>query len=450
VRVIIDPHGDSLLAVDSEGLVVAWPLAASGDRLAAADSVLLGATTNPGSMVQALATDRIAFASGSGLVAVRSMHDNSPGQSLNLDGVKQVTLAPGGNALIAEGASLLRLWRLDADPLGNPPALEYSAAAIDPGGELAAFGFRGGHVRLRDLSSDAPDNPMSDGVDYIGHRGAVTSLVLGDGRETIISGGADGVVRIWDRRSLAPNEYFLRHPSGPVTALDLSRDGRLIVSGADASARVWAAGTGALLRDIQVDGEVMAVRLAPGGDIVAVGDSSGNIFFGSPRGGEPLRSARAQAAVTSLAFAEDGTEIASGDRDGNLLIWSILTAAQLDTAYRFAAPIDSISFVDQGLALSVKSGQWVHRLERQNSSFEIVATRLLPASLGHEVVLVRLADGRLRALGASGRGQTGLYEFSMQAAGQLPTQAGYFTRDWPGMLGLSIDTLNGRLTPAFR
>src|SRR5690606_7301025 len=100
-------------------------------------------------------------------------------------------------------------------------------------------GFRGGHVRVRSASELARPAPRNDAIDYIGHRGRVTSLDIDVRRALIASGGANGIVRVWDVASVSPRAPFMRHPAGPVQAVDLSPDGQWVASAADYVARIW-------------------------------------------------------------------------------------------------------------------------------------------------------------------------------------------------------------------
>lgn len=79
-----------------------------------------------------------------------------------------------------------------------------------------------------------------------GHQGAVYALAFAADGRTLVSGGKDGTVRLWDL-SAGRARAELRGHEGSVYTLALHRDGRLLASGgADRDPRVWDAETGTL------------------------------------------------------------------------------------------------------------------------------------------------------------------------------------------------------------
>jgi WD40 repeat protein len=104
--------------------------------------------------------------------------------------------------------TLFRVWNLDGWSPGSNADLEVSAMAMDRDGATAVLGYRGGNVRVRRLGETPLPAARADSVDFIGHRGSVTSLAVDAGHELIASGGADGVVRLWDLGVVAPGGVF--------------------------------------------------------------------------------------------------------------------------------------------------------------------------------------------------------------------------------------------------
>ena len=77
-----------------------------------------------------------------------------------------------------------------------------------------------------------------------GHKGLVMSLKYGIKGGTLASGGRHGSLHVWNLGSLKPQKSFNAHPgqSGySVLALDISRDGKWIATGAyDQQVKLWA------------------------------------------------------------------------------------------------------------------------------------------------------------------------------------------------------------------
>ena len=438
---------NAVIAIDVEGAIVAWSWQTEEEG---SDGTYLGTTAAVDSVSIAAGGDRISFITPDGLVSVRSTAGNMTPENLGLrrsNTDQQTRLQPDGQYVVAASESMLRFWRLGASAAIPAQSLEVSSVGIDAAGTIAALGFRGGHVRTRRLAEIRSAGSGLGSVDYLGHLGAVTSMTVNSARNVLASGGDDGVVRIWDLTSVAPNDYVLRHPAGPIRALAFSRDARWLVSAAEYSARVWQAQTGELASEIPVDGTAMAVAFSPNADIVAVADSAGNIFFGAPQGSEPLRSARAPAAVTAITFSADSQILASGDRNGNLVLWDVLSAATAGTPYVFSEAVTWIRFTPDSNHLVVRSGPWVHELERLPSGLIVTATRMLPSRLGGDPVLTQSPAGLIVGVGGPTAGELLSHEFLLASPSlaPLPADSPLMGRNWAKILGMELDLITGKV-----
>jgi WD40 repeat protein len=151
----------------------------------------------------------------------------------------------------------------------------------DPGvlGKLRDIaGHRGFDIPWASTASGSPD----------AHVGAVAGIAAHG--NLLVSGGEDGVVRIWDlaQRRLA---HQRRGHTGWIYAVAISPDGQVLASaGDDATIRLWQLDTG-----------------QPAG-----------VLFGHER------------RIRSLAFAADG-RLVSGAEDGLVCLWDISTASMIRT-----------------------------------------------------------------------------------------------------------------------
>jgi WD40 repeat protein len=156
-----------------------------------------------------------------------------------------------------------------------------------------------------------------------GHEGIVHSVAFSPDGQRIVSGGADGTIRLWDART--------QEPIGPpvavgsdVNAVAYHPDGRRVVSGDMAgNVRILDPSTGTpgdVIASNQLP--VLAVALsADGRRIIASGMQPAIKMWTSKlthQCGRPPHSA----AVTSLAFSPDGKRIASSSQDGTVRIWN--------------------------------------------------------------------------------------------------------------------------------
>lgn len=448
VRVVPMAREHQLVTVDVDGAVLAWRAVPPEFDVSTTESLYLGATADPSSLTIAVAAPMLAFDTAEHLVALRSISGRERATFLGASGAggaARLRLESQAHSLVTAVGPLIRLWRTEPETGGGPSVTDLSAIGVDPSGEFVALGFHGGHARVKQVTELGADQKVSQSVDYIGHRGMITSLAVSAAHNVFASGGEDGVVRLWSVQSVAPNEFFLRHTTGPVHALSFSNDAQLLISAADYSARVWQTQTGELVGEIPVNGTALAVAFSPRSDLVAVGDSAGTIFFGASRGAEILRSSRARSAVTALAFSPDSQTMASGDAGGNLLLWDVLNGEPSKGVYLFPQPVDWIRFRGDGRQLLARTGQWVHELDADAAGLSVVESRLLPTEFDTDAVLTELADGTIRVVGSPSSGLLVVRDFVMSApiGEPLAADSPLLARDWSRALGLSVDRAAG-------
>lgn len=121
---------------------------------------------------------------------------------------------------------------------------------------------------------------------------------------------------------LAQTMQLVGH-KGPVVAAASSDQGRWIVSaGADATLRVWNAGSGALVRTIELD-EGAPTALAVGDRRALAGHKGGAIALWDLEKAEKIGTYQlgTTAPVTSLAFTADANEFAAASQDGSVALF---------------------------------------------------------------------------------------------------------------------------------
>ncbi|HEX6995541.1 MAG TPA: AAA-like domain-containing protein [Gammaproteobacteria bacterium] len=449
-RLVAAPSGDWVLTVDTLGDIRAWRIPIDLSRPGSVDAFRVGTTSDAGSVAVSGDGSLVAFAAPQGHVVVRELVEDGAAVHVRVDAAGRVEtrLGPDGRLLATLHPDGLRLWDLESGRMmpGADPNL--SALAIDAAGAVAALGYRGGHVRVRSASELARPGPRADTIDYIGHRGHVTSLDVDASRALIASGGADGLVRIWDLASVAPTKHFMRHPAGPVEAVELSPDGRWVASGGDYVARVWSTDDGELAAEVTVNGTALAVAFAPDASRWAVGDSAGNVFVAARGSGDVAGSVRAQGPVRALAFAPDGRVLASGDDTGHVELWDTTTFAPVAPRRAFAHPIRWVGFTPDGSAVLIQTERWIHRAAVDDGHIRVLASRLLPAGVAAGAALAQSDGSRVRVVGGLGAGPIAFHDlsFAEPAPGSLPASDPLLARDWRRALGLEISS-DGDVVP---
>lgn len=120
------------------------------------------------------------------------------------------------------------------------------------------------------------------------------------------------------------------HPSGPVKAVRVSKDGRVVVTGgADGRVIVWNAANAKPLRLLtrQKD-EAVRIAISPDGKWVATADKDDTVvrLWEVASGQRRLLSGHGKR-VVGVAFSPDGRTLASGSADGTVRFWSVATGA---------------------------------------------------------------------------------------------------------------------------
>jgi len=199
----------------------------------------------------------------------------------------------------------------------------------------------------------------------------INDLVISPAGERIVTGHADGIMRIWDLATGTERLKVDNH-QGAITALSLSSDGTMIASGDAAGlVRLWDPLTGVTRQVITGNGgPISAVAFDPSDRLVAIGIHGGSLRLRDWRQQKDIwrRESRAPL-VTDLHFSADGTRLwvaFSGEGEGAV---QLLRSSDGELKWEKNFDGDSV----EGLALSRDEqtlfgtlGDSVHRWNAQN------------------------------------------------------------------------------------
>jgi hypothetical protein len=154
------------------------------------------------------------------------------------------------------------------------------------------------------------------------HHGPVQAVaVLADGR--VVTGGADGWVLVWDPAAPGTGPAELGRHHGPVQAMAVLADGRVVTGGADGRVLVWdPAAPGTSPAELgRYRGAVRAVAVLADGRAITGGED-GRVLVWDPAspGTGPAELGRYRGAVRAVAVLPEGRVI-SGGEDGRVLVW---------------------------------------------------------------------------------------------------------------------------------
>jgi hypothetical protein len=232
----------------------------------------------------------------------------------------------------------------------------------------------------------------------------------------------------------------MRHPAGPIEALAFSADLRWLVSADGGTARVFARASGELVREIELEGRPLAIAVSADSQLVAIGDSAGNIYLAAPDRPGTVQTIRGRAAVTALAFGSSGGLLASGSSDGDLAFWDAHSLSAVSAAQRFTGAIRWIELAGDAGTVWLQSGTWLHRVDRSVAPPAIDSSRLLPELLRPAPALALVDGGLVRGLASRGGGRLALADVPL---GPSPARDLLPDRDFGQVLQLVLDSATG-------
>ncbi|WP_375470910.1 caspase family protein, partial [uncultured Nostoc sp.] len=167
-------------------------------------------------------------------------------------------------------------------------------------------------------------NKVRISIPFCVHEGYVWSVAISADGQTIVSGGTDSTVRLWNRQGL-PLAQPLRSHEGYVWSVAISADGQTIVSGGkDGIVRLWNRQGKVLAEPLcGHQGDVNSVAISGDGQTIVSGGTDGTVRLWNRQGfplAQPLRGH--QGDVWSVTISSDGQTIVSGGTDGTVRLWN--------------------------------------------------------------------------------------------------------------------------------
>jgi WD40 repeat protein len=343
---------------------------------------------------------RLAWWASTGKVHLWRVEDNKEEASVlgSRFGVSQLLFRTSDPTLIVVGARAERgsdgikaqgvLFEWDLNSYRLRRSLEMTglpaSAVMLPDGQTLAVGLSDGQLTLRRL--DRPDSPLQD-VSYLsdGYAAAWSP----DGK-TAASGGADGVLRLWDTAT-------------------------------------WKTVSG-----VRFPETVVKLRFSPDSGLLAVGEASGRVTLWQVAGSHRTAPKRrfellGHSSITGMAFSKDGARLATcasanvhyvgdpGDNlhrpisDASLRLWDTFTGKPLYEGFSAAA---SVAFTPDGkyLAAGQESGQ-VNFANPETGALLFT----VPGNISAVTAVAVSPDGHTYATGAFD-GDVRLFDYDRKAA----------------------------------
>ena len=436
----IDPSGRTAISGDYDGVVILWDMA-TGE--------ILDTFQDPSRIVRqvAFSPDGQTFLTSGGVsdetVKIWDMATGRIIQRLtgHTDQIDSAAFSPDG-ATIASGArnGELILWDIETGEEirrfdGHADAV--NDLAFSPDGQQLVSGGSDVGLIIWNVETGEEIRRIPLGVTY--------AVAFSPDGSAVLSGlgtGSSGVLTLWDVETGAEIHRYIGH-SAPVNRATFNPDGRMILSGsADGSLRLWYTDSGAELQRIPQSDGVEGVAFSPDGRLALSGARDSSVTLTDVTTGEEIHRFEGHTdIVRSVAFSPDGELGYSASLDGAVIVWDLAAGNKLFSFNEHEYSVLSVDISPDGeRALSVgfdtsgaelagelllwdaKSGEVIRRLEQPsiNAVFSPDGRTALVSVVGFGVNDVKLWDIETGEwLDAFSLGSAGVWGLAFSPDGQF-------------------------------
>lgn len=256
--------------------------------------------------------------------------------------VYHVTFSSNGKLVASvNGDGLLQIWKPDMPPPAQKLVLGSKAhdlgafqVAFSPdmrfiytcGGDKMARQHGGTDAEGGNIAGTGVRQKSFDAANG-GHADPVTALALSPDGRTLVTGGRDRSIRVWDLNNAKVIRTLQGHTE-EITSLTFSKDGTQLASASkDQNIRIWNLSSSDEHRNFAGhEGYVWTAVFSGDGKLFASAGADKTIIIRNALTGEILKKIPAHAqAVTALAFDQDGALLASSGGDQLVKLWNVKT-----------------------------------------------------------------------------------------------------------------------------
>jgi WD40 repeat protein/predicted Ser/Thr protein kinase len=186
-----------------------------------------------------------------------------------------------------------------------------------------------------------------------GHSSFINSLAFSPDNKTLVSGGADKLIKVWD---LATGKVIrsLKGHAGFINFLTISPDGQLLVSAsADKMIKVWNLDTGKLIRTLKGHvGFVNFLAISPDGQILASASADKTVKVWNLETGKEIRTLKGHSnSINSIAISFDGKTLFSASADRTIKIWNVVNGKEIRTLKGHSSFVNYVAISPDGKTL---------------------------------------------------------------------------------------------------
>ncbi|KMQ94070.1 wd repeat-containing protein 16 [Lasius niger] len=238
-------------------------------------------------------------------------------------GVTSLLLLKDGKLLVAWNDGTIRAFASHNGQLHfaihNAHTKAVSTVAVTNDGVTLISGGCDGQVRIWEIKADVQRliSILKE------HRGPITSLHISSNNENLISSSTDGTCVVWDvtrrarKHTLMGNTMFMMAQFTP--------DGiQILTCGTDRKIAYWETLDGSLVREIEGSnvGTLNCVDISPDGRCFVIGSNDCTVKIWEYDSADLLHIGTSHAAIiTGCKFSADGKYIVTTSADGAIIIW---------------------------------------------------------------------------------------------------------------------------------
>lgn len=299
-----------------------------------------------------LGNDRVVSGSGDKLLKIWTV---AAGTAQDCEGHTSAVLSVAAtDKLIVSGGAdrTAKAWGVDGKALWTWASKSaVCAVAIRKDGKRIALGCADGTLII--LSND--DKEPKPIASVIGHTGGVSCVNFHPETDRLVSSGGDGVVKVFNlpdngnpveaTKFEPPIKSSIGGGNPPVTTAAYSNDGKFLISGgAEGVVRIWDATTNAEVRTLRGHtGWVTSAAFSPDGrSAVSCAVDKALRLFELPK--SDGAAAGHSAMARCIAVSRDGKFAATGSDDKTVKVWNLSNGREVATLTGFGGNVTAIVF----------------------------------------------------------------------------------------------------------
>lgn len=229
--------------------------------------------------------------------------------------------------------------------------------AFSPRGSLLVSGDANGTLRLWDVESGRITSSLE------GHEDSITSVSFAADSKTLFSSSHEGVINAWNSKQ--PPQSALATigvAAGKVLATAVSpKTSRVAVGGRGGFVRILDLTTGRQVLELE-DGHpatVDCLEFAHDGSLIATGSwRSDEVIVWRVGDGSRHQSFKADGNIRAITFSPDGKRIAAGCEDQLLFVWDVESGDVVKKVNAHSQPVYDVSFSPDGQTIATCCGDW--------------------------------------------------------------------------------------------